>query len=225
MNCLIKRVSYEILQTLRSFVMKKFMLILVVLSIIFASCPGPHDPVVSLTFEEAVQEVYEMAGRTLFYSTDGKTMDKDVLNRITGPNEIPGVCTDYAIEFAYYWNEVKNYDELFGKAYFASVASNSTNLYIKDGNFVPDGTSKLREESGNFGYNANIEEMDGVYRDIVVISIVYSGKNILHYGDYQRGHMWVVINVGDDWYDTDPTAYDIWGESRWNYYAPIKIIF
>ena len=206
--------------------MKKFLIIGLILSIILLiGCPGPNDPVVYLTFEEAVQEVYEMTASTLYYCSDGINMDKNVFNRITGPNEIPGVCTDYSIEFAYYWNEVKNYDEVYGKAYFMWVPSNSSTFYIANGNFTKNGTSNIREQSGKFGVNANDKEADGVYRDVIYTSIIYTGKNILHYGDYQYNHMWIVIKIGDDWYDTDPTCYDIRGESRWNFYAPIKINF
>jgi hypothetical protein len=202
--------------------MKKLMLILVILSLI--GCTSPVDEPVVLTFEEAVQEVYEMTGRTLFYSSDGITMDKDVLNRVSSPNEIPGVCTDYAIEFAYYWNEVKNYDEVYGKAYFAWV--NRPTFYIADVNFAPNGTSHIREQTGNFGQNATSQEMDGVYRDTTVISIVYSGRFNLHFGENTNNHMWVVINIEDDWYDTEPTWWDC---TRWdnvyNNYAPRKITF
>ena len=206
--------------------MKKFVLIL---TIIFSliGCTSPVDEP-HLTFEEAVQEVYEMTGRTLFYSSNGITMDKDVLNRVSGPNEIPGVCTDYAIEFAYYWNEVKNYDDVYGKAYLSLISTGTSNnslVYFLDINFVLDGTIKYREESGNFSSNADTKAADGVYRDVIVTSIVFNGKNFLHFGNYQRDHMWVVINIEGDWFDTDPTAYDIFGESRWNYYAPIKIDF
>ena len=98
---------------------------------------------------------------------------------------------------------------------------NSLIFYITDIRFVPDGTSKLRENSENFGYNFDLKEIDGVYRDGIVTSIPYNGKNILHFGDYQSGHMWVVIKIGDDWYDTEPTGYDI---TRMNY-VPQKITF
>ena len=203
--------------------MKKFLVIGLILSLSLISCPGPHDPVVHLTFEEAVQEVYEIVAVKFIYSKDGKTMDNDVLNRITGSNEVFGLCTDYSLEFSYHWNEVKNYDELYGKAYPAWA---EPTFYIVDVNYVPDGTSKLRENSGGFGgINTNLQEIDGILRDAIITSIIYSGKNILHFGNYQKDHMWVVINIGDDWYDTDPTAYDIYGVSRWNYYAPIKINF
>ena len=205
--------------------MKKFLLILVVLSLI--GCSNPVDepiiedpvteepvvvkPVDLNKFMSAVQEVYEMTGRTLFYSSDGKTMDSNVNNRVSGSREIPGVCTDYAIEFAYYWNEVKNYDESYGKAYLSFITigtSNNKIVYFVDINFVPDGTIKYREESGNFKSNVNTEAADGVYRDVIVASIVYSGRNFLHFGQYVSNHMWVVIKIQDEWYDCEPTWWD-----------------
>jgi len=201
--------------------MKKFMLILVVLTVVLMSCASPVDePEILLTFEEAVQEVYEMTGATLFYSSNGKTMDV-TFNKATSENEIPGVCTDYAIEFAYYWNEVKDYDEVFGKAYFTWVPSNSSTLYIAEGNFAPNGTSKIREQSGKFGVNANDQEMDGVWRDVIVTSILYSGVRFLHFSRYINNHMWIVIKIGDDWYDTEPTSWD----TGLNNYIPYKITF
>ena len=207
--------------------MKKFLVVLlVVFSVSLISCPGPHDPVVQLTFEEAVQEVYDIVGATLFYSSNGITMDKDVVNRVTGPNEIPGVCTDYSIEFAYYWNEVKNYDELYGKAYITTSSPDNTSFQIRDFIFKPNGTSKIRETSGNFGINGNDQEADGVYRDIIYTSIIYNKRNIEHFGIHISRHMWVVININDEWYDTEPTWRDtsMW-DQRSNNYAPVKIIF
>ena len=201
--------------------MKKTVFIVLGLFVLFAGCSNPVDdnqPV--FTFEDAVQEIYRMTGETIFYSSNGRTMDNDIMNKASGPNEIPGVCTDYAIEFAYYWNEVKDYDELFGKAYFAWVPSNGSTFYIADADFTPDGTSKIRETSGNFGVNANNTEMDGVYRDTIVTSIVYSGKNILHFGENINNHMWAVIKIEDDWYDCEPTWWDI---SGYNNYRPYII--
>jgi len=203
--------------------MKKFLLILVVLSLFGCSSPVVEEPDVEppvLTFEEAVQEVYEMTGRTLFYSLDGVN-PLVTFNRATSSNEIPGVCTDYTIEFVYYWNEVKNYDEVYGKAYFAMVASSSSTLNIVTGNFVKNGTSHIREESGKFGVNSNLEEMDGVWRDVIVTSIVYTGKNILHYGRYKTNHMWPVIEIDDDWYDTEPMTWDTSLDNN----VPYKITF
>jgi len=209
--------------------MKKFLLILVVLSLFGCSSPVVDVPEEVLTFEEAVQEIYEMTGRTLFYSKNGITIDEGKKNRVSGPNEIPGVCTDYALEFAYYWNEVKNYDELFGKAYLSLISTGTSNnsiVYFLDINFVPDGTVKYREETGNFASNADAKAADGVYRDAIVSSIIYSGKNILHFGDYQRDHMWTVIKIGSDWYDTDPSWWDITTYANFsNEFAPVKIIF
>ena len=206
--------------------MKKFLWILIVLSLFGCSNPVVEEPEEVLTFEEAVQEVYEMTGRTLFYSSDGITKNPEKKNRVSGPNEIPGVCVDYSIEFAYYWNEVKNYDEVYGKAYLMWVPSNSSTCYIATGNFVKNGTSHIREESGKFGVNANNQEMDGVWRDVIVTSIVYRGRNVLHFGDYQSNHMWAVIKVGGDWYDTEPTSWDTTTYSNsTKEYAPRKIIF
>ena len=201
--------------------------LILVVGFIFMDCQNPIDSQQVLTFEEAVQEIYEMAGATLFYSSNGRTMDRNVNNRAVGPNEIPGVCTDYAIEFAYYWNEVKNYDDLYGKAYLARVPYNSSNLQIQDFRFAPNGTSTIRETSGDFGLNGNDQESDGVYRDVIVTSVVYSGKNILHFGYYIANHKWVVINIGDDWYDCDPTWWDTtWGDGWFkNKFMPYKISF
>ena len=203
--------------------MNKFLIVLlVVLSVNLMSCPGPHDPVVKLTFEEAVQEVYEMTASTLFYSLNGKTKNPNASNKATSSNEIPGVCTDYSIEFAYYWNEFKNYDEIYGKAYFAMVASNSSTLNIVDTIFVPDGTSKIRENSGKFTNNANLQEMDGVYRDTLVKTIIFSGNNIRHFSQNVNNHMWIVIKINDDWYDLEPTWWDVIDD---NNYPPNKISF
>jgi hypothetical protein len=199
---------------------KTFLIIGLILSIsLLTGCPGPNDPIVYLTFEEAVQEVYEMTGLTLFYSVDGKTPVASY-NKAKGPNEIAGLCTDYAIEFAYYWNDVKNYDELYGKAYIASTSSNST-FYIYDINLVPNGTSNIRERNNSFKININNQEADGVYRDVIFTSILYTGKNILHFGSYSYSHVWPVIKIGDDWYDTEPSS---WDTSLANN-IPYKIIF
>jgi len=163
---------------------------------------------VNPAFVEAVQEIYEMTGKTLFYSSNGRTMDRGSVNRATGTDEIPGVCTDYAIEFAYYWNEVKNYDEVFGKAYLARIPSNSSVFEIQDFRFAPNGTSRIRQESGNFGINGNDYENDGVYRDIIITRVVLRRSRIRHFGGNTSNHKWVVINIDGDWYDCEPTWWD-----------------
>ena len=211
--------------------MKKFLIVLLaVLSL--TGCPGPYDSnqQVVLSFEEAVQEVYRMTGETLFYSLDGKK-PYVTFNKASNGNEIAGLCTDYSIEFAYYWNEVKNYDEVYGKAYLARVPYNSSNFQIQDFKFAPNGTSKIREQSGDFGINGNDYENDGVYRDVFITSVLYSGKNILHFGKYITGHKWVVINIGEDWYDLEPTWWDCTWVADWhegwanNMFVPYKIKF
>jgi len=185
--------------------------------------PVVEDPVVTLTpFEAAVLEVYKIVGATLFYSTNGRTKDNYIENRVVGPNEIPGVCTDYAIEFAYHWNEVKDYDRIFGKAYLARVPYDGRDFKIQDFIFVPNGTSKIREESGDFGINGNDQESDGVYRDVIYTSVMYSGRRISHFGQYVVGHKWVVIYHEGAWYDTDPTWWEFYDNED---FLPTKIIF
>ena len=201
--------------------MKRFLIVLIV---ILASCANPVSGPEPLTFEEAVQEVYEIVGETLYYSLDGGKKIPGAYNKASGPNEIAGLCTDYSIEFAYYWNEVKNYDNLYGKAYFALIStgtSNNTILYFLDGNFVRNGTINYREEAGDFLSNANTEAFDGVWRDVIVTSILYEGKNISHYGQYVSDHFWIVINIKGDWYDTEPTTWD----TSFDINAPYKINF
>jgi hypothetical protein len=107
------------------------------------------------SFENAVQECYQLTAETLFYSTDG--INPTAAYRIKGINEIAGVCTDYTLEFAYYWNEVKNYDSLYGKAYLARIPSDGSTFDIFDFRFAPNGNSKIREKSGNF----EIKKMTG----------------------------------------------------------------
>jgi hypothetical protein len=209
--------------------MKKFVVFGLIFVSLFISCKTPVDEVVIppeieqpvvKSFEDSVQEVYEMAGATLYYSLDGKTPDI-ITYKVMGPNEKPGVCTDYAIEFAYYWNEVMNYDDLFGKAYLVMSWSDGT-ITIMDGDFVPNGTSKIREQTGKFGQNANLQEADGVWRDVIFTDILYTGRNIKHFGEYVGLHMWPVIKFDDDWYDTEPTWYDVVYNE---YYIPNKITF
>jgi len=162
------------------------------------------------TFEEAVQECYRLTAETLFYSTNGKKQTA-AANRVSGPNEIPGVCTDYALEFAYHWNEVKRYDELFGKAYLIKVNPGASTFDISDFRFVENGTVKIRKP-GSFMVNANDREVDGVYRDAIITSVVLKGKLFPHFGTKSKNHMWVVINYNDEWYDCEPTWWDISNE-------------
>jgi hypothetical protein len=151
------------------------------------------------SFQDAVQECYKLAAETLFYSSDG--VNHTAYNRVSGPNEIAGVCTDYAIEFAYYWNEVKDYDILYGKAYLARIPSNGSN-------FAVNGTSKIRETSGDFGINGNDQESDGVYRDVIKTSTMYNGSPIKHFNQNTKNHMWTVIKHDGNWYDCEPTWWD-----------------
>jgi len=158
------------------------------------------------TFEEAVQECYKLAAETLFYSSNGKTRTAE--NRVSGPNEIAGVCTDYSLEFAYYWNVVNRYDVLFGKAYLARIPSSGSTFYILNFRFAKNGTSNIRKTSGNFEINGNYRESDGVYRDAIITSVVYRGKPVPHFGGIFKDHQWVVIKYNNEWYDCEPTWWD-----------------
>jgi len=172
------------------------------------------------TFEEAVQECYKLAAETLFYSSNGKTQTASY-NRVSGPNEIAGVCTDYSLEFAYYWNVVNRYDVLFGKAYLADIPSSGSTFYIRDFKFAKNGSSSIRATSGSFEKNANDNEADGVYRDAIITKVLYTGKPILHFNQTVKNHMWVVIKYNDEWYDCEPT----WWETLNKDYVPYKLLF
>jgi len=183
------------------------------ISIIFFGCatsPPHSEPKTfgtAATFEEAVQECYILAAETLFYSYDGELPTAH--NVIPGPNEMPGICSDYSLEFAYYWNEVKNYDEIFGRAYFGRWEHDI--FSIRDYMLVPDGSSRVREETGSFWFCVNSGEVDGVYRDAFLMKVLYIGEPLLHYGfsltDY---HFWIIIKHNDNWYYCDPTYFDTW---------------
>jgi len=173
------------------------------------------------TFEEAVQECYKLAAETLFYSTNGKTQTAS-WNRVSGPNEIAGVCTDYSLEFAYYWNVVNRYDVLFGKAYLARIPSNGSIFQIQDFRFAKNGTSNIRATSGNFGINGNDNENDGVYRDAIITKVVYSGKPMPHFGEIIKDHKWVVIKYNNEWYDCEPTWWDTGSINK--DYVPYKLL-
>ena len=178
---------------------------LVILSIILIGCRS--EPNIENSFKSAVNEVYKKTAETLFYSSDG--VNSTHPNRVKGTSEIPGVCTDYAIEFAYYWNEVFNYDSVYGKAYLARIPSSGSNFKIQDVTFMPNGTSKIRETSGSFGINGNDQESDGVYRDVKVTKEMYVSEKLpLHFGDTSTNHKWVVIYFNNNWWDCDPTWYD-----------------
>jgi len=176
------------------------------------------EPVVLTPFEAAVLEVYEITGKTLFYSYDGVNPVGDadgtpVYNRVSGPNEMPGICGDYAIEFAYYWNEVKNYDEAFGKAYRARAGDSGFGIY--DFIFVPDATVITDKEWWD----------TGIYRDMIFTSRLYEGALINHFGTKITGHGWVVIKYQGEWYDTEPTWWDTNPNTGDNDYVPYKLSF
>ena len=166
---------------------------------------GTEPPVVvgtAATFNDAVQECYRMTAETLFYSSDGISPSKR--NRIQGPNEIGGVCTDYEMEFIYYWNVIQRYDVVYGKAYFADGWD--TYFTISDAKFVKKGTIGTRRKGKEeFKHNLNERGSYGVYRDARYIKRMYTGKLL---PGLRANHGWVVIWHDNAWYNCDPSAWD-----------------
>ena len=179
--------------------MKKFLLILVVFSLILTSCKIEPDV---LSFEEAVLEVYDIVGRIFYYP--------DRPNRVSGSNEKSGLCGDYEMEFLLYWNEILNYDEVYGRAYNASSGQKDNNSVfgISDVKFVPKGTGIL---PWNDKYDLGVGEIIGTRIPL-----------LLHYGEYPYEHGWPVIFYEGEWYGCDPTW---WDAVPGNQYLPYKFTF
>jgi hypothetical protein len=182
--------------------MKKILtVLLVVFSVSLISCPGPYDNN-QLTFEEAVYEVYQIVGEIFYYPSQS--------NRVTGPNERSGLCGSYTDEFLLYWNEILNYDEVYGRAYSASSSqkASNANFSIADVKFVPKGTGF---KPYNDQYDRGVGEMIGNQIPL-----------LLHYGEYPYSHGWPVIFYNGDWYGCDPTW---WDTSLWREFPPYKFTF
>jgi len=169
--------------------------------------PLVKEPVVEMpliiTFSDAIQEVYEITGAGIVYSSDGIDVRTDLFNRSTRSTEVMGLCVDYAIEFFYVWNEVKGYGDLFGKAYLAQY---SHILTITDIEFADADTYSFRDAR----YTNSVTEKgyDSVYRDAHNIGVVYSGELVEHYGAKSNAHMAVAILFEGEWYEADPTWWD-----------------
>jgi len=167
--------------------------------------PVVEDPVI-ISFEAAVLEVYELVGASLFSGSRYRN------NRVTGPNEMYGVCYDYAVGFIYYWNEAKNYNEIFGRAYYANNTANGVIVY--DVNIVLSGAN------GN-----NYENLiwKGMHHDVFRVSrldlVFYKYQHFD--GNMINAHGWPIINVGKDWYDVEPT----WWDGTQKEYLPYKLTF
>jgi hypothetical protein len=165
---------------------------------------SPSD---ELTFKQAVQQVYKVVGEKFFHYWE--ELEQQPNNYYKGENEAPGACCCYAIEFFYYWNEVFNYDELFGKAYITWYDHRSEKVsHIWDIQYVPQGSNKLE-------YNT-LRNKDGTwlfsnaYRDAVSTRELYKGQPIKHFGEMldRDNHMWNVIDYNDEWWEVDATDAD-----------------
>jgi hypothetical protein len=193
--------------------MKKFCALIVLFVSLFISCSSEPDN--ERLFKDAVQEVYRLTGELLFNSPDGinpyyTPNGNRAYNKVSGPNETPGICIDYTIEFINFWNNVKNYDEVFGRAYFASHHAVNLMFRIQDGEVVPDGTSHLVTWVPHFSYG-NEYEADGVLHDVFFTDTLFEKPGgVPHFQwNYMIEHMWAVILFEGSWYATDPTQWDV----------------
>jgi hypothetical protein len=207
--------------------MKKFCIysVLVVLFIsLFISCSGPSEPDSESLFKDAVQEVYKLTGALLFFSDD---MDPNSTpsehNRVSGPNESPAWCIDYTVEFVNYWNNIKNYDEVFGRAYFAYHGAVDKIFRIIDGEIVPPGTSYINWMDPWHKSTTDNIEMSSVLHDVLITDTLFSKPGgVPHFqSDNAIEHMWPIILFEGDWWDTDPTGWD----NNLDDYVPYKISY
>ena len=160
-------------------------------------------------FERAVLELYELVASTLFYSSDGVNLD--AANRLSGPDEKPGVCFDYSMVFIYYWNVIKNYDELFGRAYAAqSGSAEYPDFAIFDIEFT---SGSNYDDTFNYHHIINHGTIG---------KLIYGERyNLLHFGSYHYNHGWPVILHEGEWYDTEPT----WWDLHYDYdFLPYKLV-
>ena len=206
--------------------MKKVILSLILVSLIFLGCSTENN---YLTEEEqffkdfsvAVEEIYQIVGKKFFFSGDGINLICTCCqlyipgNLLVGNNEQPGYCTDYAIEFIYYWNIVYRYDLRFGKAYVGR-ANDAGNFTIIDNRLSSPHNSPRNLGTGNnfqnnrsgSGNNNGTGSYRSYFRDITNTRIFYSSSSIVHYTRNMKLHWWPIINYNDNWYSVDPTFAD-----------------
>ena len=212
--------------------MKKIFLSFIIVSLVLIGCVSTQSGSIGFistetyeAFEEVVKEVNTIVAERLFYSDDGINLSN--INSFKGQNEMPGLCGDYVMEFLFYWNEVLNYDEVFGRAYRAMNGWSDTNdVFFEDMRFLSKETFNFRKDNWNSSVrrnNNNMVESDSIYHDGVSIKTVWRGKNFLSYNIYNENHSWVVINFNGDWYSCDPTAFDTNNTIDHIYWYPYKI--
>ena len=205
--------------------MKKFCVysVLIVLFVsLFISCLS--EPSNERLFKDAVQEVYRLTGALLFFSDD---MDPNSTpsehNRVSGPNEKPAWCIDYAVEFVNYWNNIKNYDEVFGRAYFAAHGAIDKTFRIFDGEIVPPGTSSINWMDPWHKSTGNDVELSSILHDVLITNTLFTKPGgVPHFNDNNAiEHMWVLILFEGNYWDTDPTG---WDNNQYDY-VPYKVSY
>jgi hypothetical protein len=184
--------------------MKKFCALLVLFVSLFISCSS--EPSNERLFKDAVLECYRLTGALFFGSSDRNPNSTPGYNKVSGPNESPAICTDYAVEFVNYWNNTKNYDGVFGRAYFAGNSAVDKIFRIMDGEIVPNGTS-------NNPYHTPFtdpKEIDSILHDVLITNILFAKPGGVPHFQWNNmiEHMWVVIPFEGNLYATDPTQWD-----------------
>jgi len=207
--------------------MKKIFVLFALFVLLFG-CSGTNEPDEFTLFKDAVQECYRLTGELLFASPDGVNPyytpnGSRAPNRVSGPNEAPGICIDYTIEFVNYWNNIKNYDEVFGRAYFACHSAVDLLFRIQDGEVVPNGTSHLVHWIPHTSINL-VDEADGVLHDVLFTDNLYvKPGGVPHFQhNNMTEHMWPIILFEGDWYATEPTSWDCNADGP---YIPYKVSY
>jgi hypothetical protein len=161
------------------------------------------------------------AGRLFYDGTNDGIPDNNDYIKTTDVTEKGGVCTDYALEFCYIWNEELDLDMVYGECLLAAVSTNGFRRINRVKQWLPDGTFSWRELSGpNFSINSNIQESGGVLRDCKHDVIQIFSERV-HFGQNNvTNHMWpIVVSSQYGTYDTDPTWDD--NSSSPRYYAKV----
>ena len=202
--------------------MKKFCILLVLFVSLFISCSEPTN---EKLFKDAVLECYRLTGALLFASAEmdpNDTPDPEH-NRVSGPNEKPAWCIDYTVEFVNFWNNIKNYDEVFGRAYFAGHSAVDKMFTIVDGEIVPPDTGSINWMDPWHKSTGNDVELSSILHDVLITNTLFSKLGGVPHFQWKNmiEHMWPVILFEGDWYATDPTQWDV----RSGDYIPYKVSY
>jgi hypothetical protein len=173
-------------------------------------------------FLEQLKIVTIKAASRLFYdSTNDGIPDNNNYIKTKDVTETGGVCTDYALEFCYIWNEELDLDIVYGECLLAAISSNGFRRIKRVTQWLPNGTFSWRELEGpNFGINSGNQESDGVLRDCKHDVIQIFSERV-HFGQNDvTNHMWpIVVSSQYGTYDADPTWDD--NSNSPKYYAKV----